>query len=414
MINYFYDCYSILNKVYGEGAYLKQAILNTFIEEKNRSATVKTVYGVLDKDIELSYYLRSLTEKTPKLAIRTILKIAMYAIKYLDKHAYAVTQNAVELTKKLGKGGAAGFVNAFLRKFSASDIPLPENETEYLSVKYSFPEFAVKELLLNYGKEKTVSILGAEDERNCVCFYGSVGLQYLNSIGISGEATPFNNVYLTKKFIRNGDYDNGLYTFQSLGSVAICEVIDKGGKLLDCCAAPGGKSVRLSYKFDEVYSWDVHPHRVTLINEYKERMNRNNIFTEVKDASRFDEKYVSFFDAVLCDAPCSGLGVTCGNPDIKIRRKTEDVFELTKIQISILKNVSRYVAPGGFLYYSTCSILYRENIEIINKFMSDIKNFEMVETDSPIPHLKVGKALQFLPDTSFGNGYFVAKLKRIK
>ena len=115
MVNYFYDCYTILNKVYSEKTFIKQAISSTFIEEKNRALIIKTCYGVLDKDIELSYYLSHLTQKSPKLVIRTILKIAMYAIKYLEKKVYTVTQNAVELTKKLGKGGTSGFVNAFLR-----------------------------------------------------------------------------------------------------------------------------------------------------------------------------------------------------------------------------------------------------------------------------------------------------------
>ncbi len=413
MINYFYDCYSILGKVYGEGAYLKQAILSTVIEEKNRSLIVKTCYGVLDKDIELSYYIKYLTSKTPKLAIRTILKIAMYAIKYLDKHVYAVTENAVELTKKLGKGGTAGFVNAFLRKFSTTSIKLPENDIEYLSIMYSYPDFAVKELIKNYGKEKTISILGSENISTCVCFYDADGQKYLESLGVKYEKTPFENVFLTKNFVRNSDYDKGVYTFQSLGSVAICEIIEKGGRLLDCCAAPGGKSVRLSYKFDQVESWDIHEHRVNLINEYTKRMGRKNIVSSVKDASLFDENLVSRFDTVLCDAPCSGFGVVGDNPDIKLRRKEENISELNKLQISILKNVSNYVAPGGFLYYSTCSILFRENIDIINAFMSDIKNFELVSIDSPVPHFNVGKALQFLPDISFGSGYFIAKLKRV-
>ena len=390
MINYFYDCYSILGKVYGEGAYLKQAILSTVIEEKNRSLIVKTCYGVLDKDIELSYY-----------------------IKYLDKHVYAVTENAVELTKKLGKGGTAGFVNAFLRKFSTTSIKLPENDIEYLSIMYSYPDFAVKELIKNYGKEKTISILGSENISTCVCFYDADGQKYLESLGVKYEKTPFENVFLTKNFVRNSDYDKGVYTFQSLGSVAICEIIEKGDRLLDCCAAPGGKSVRLSHKFNEVESWDIHEHRVNLINEYTKRMGRKNITARVMDASIFYKNYVSNFDAVLCDAPCSGFGVVGDNPDIKLRRKEENISELNKLQISILKNVSNYVAPGGFLYYSTCSILFRENIDIINAFMSDIKNFELVSIDSPVPHFNVGKALQFLPDISFGSGYFIAKLKRV-
>ena len=147
MVNYFYDCYAILTKVYSEKSFIKQAISSTFIEEKNRALTIKTCYGVLDKDIELSYYLSALAEKSPKLAIRTVLKISMYAIKYLGKKEYAVTKNAVELVKKMGKGGTAGFVNAFLRKFINTEIKLPTDKIKYLSVKYSYPEFAVKKLV---------------------------------------------------------------------------------------------------------------------------------------------------------------------------------------------------------------------------------------------------------------------------
>ena len=140
MINWFYDCYTVLNKVYSDKSFFKQALANTPIEEKNRALTVKTCYGVLDKDIELSYYISALTDKTPKLAIRTILKISMYAINYLNKAPYAVIDNAVEITKKLGKKGASGFVNAFLRKFSTIKIELPKDKISYLSVKYSYPE----------------------------------------------------------------------------------------------------------------------------------------------------------------------------------------------------------------------------------------------------------------------------------
>ena len=269
MVNYFYDCYTILNKVYSEKSFIKQAINSTFIEEKNRAITTKTCYGVLDKDIELSYYIAKLADKSPKLAIRTILKISMYAIKYLNKKEYAVTKNAVELVKKLGKGGASGFVNAFLRKFINTEIELPKSETEYLSVKYSYPEFAVKELLKTYGKNRTESIISAENSKTCLVFYQTNGEEYLKSLGVDFEITPFENVFLAKNFVRNEDYDKGLYTYQALGSVAICDVVNPCAKILDCCAAPGGKSIRLSYKCGEVVSLDIHEHRVNLINEYR-------------------------------------------------------------------------------------------------------------------------------------------------
>ena len=414
MVNYFYDCYTILNKVYSEKTFLKQAISSTFIEEKNRALTIKTCYGVLDKDIELSYYISSLTTKSPKLVIRTILKISMYAIKYLDKKVYAVTQNAVELTKKLGKGGMSGFVNAFLRKFIATQIPFPDNEIDYLSIKYSYPNFAVKELINQFGKERTERILSVENGSTCLSFYDVDGEIYLKNLGVEYENTPFNNVFIAKNFIRNQDYDKGLYTYQALGSVAICDVVEPCDNLLDCCAAPGGNSIRLSHKCKNVTALDIHPHRVELIEEYKKRMHCNNIIARVQDSKIFDKNLVDKFDAVICDAPCSGLGVVNDNPDIKLNRTKTDIDELNKEQLSILKTVSSYVKTGGYLYYSTCSILDSENIEIINTFMSDINGFEICEIDSKLRHETINGTNLFLPDISGGLGFFVAKLKKVK
>ena len=413
MINWFYDCYQVLNKVYSEKTFVKQAINSTILEEKNRSLTIKTCYGVLDKDIELSYYIKKITEKTPKLAIRTILKIAMYSIKYLQKKPYAVTENAVELTKKLGKKGASGFVNAYLRNFVNNKIELPNDEIEYISVKYSFPKFAIEELLKYYGKERVEQILNVQSDYNTIVFYNTDGEKYLKRAKANYLATPFDNVYNVKNFVRNKDYDEGVYTFQSLGSVAICDIVEPCEYLLDCCAAPGGKSIRLSYKCNKVLSFDIHAHRVELINDYKSRMKRDNVEVSLSDATMFDENLIEKFDAVLCDAPCSGLGVTLDNPDIKLNRELENVLELRKQQLSILKNVYKYVKKGGYLYYSTCSILPLENIEIINQFMSDIKGFSIEKINSKLQHEEVLGTNQFLPDISNGVGFYVAKLKRI-
>ncbi len=414
MVNYFYDCYVILNKVYSEKSFIKQAINSTFIEEKNRALIVKTCYGVLDKDIELSYYLSKLVDKSPKLAIRTILKISMYAIKYLQKKEYAVTKNAVELTKKLGKGGASGFVNAFLRKFINSKIQMPNEKIEYLSVKYSYPKFAVEELVKVHGIERTEKIISAENSKSCLCFYGVNGGEYLKNLGYNYEETPFENVYLVNNFVRNADYDKGVYTYQALGSVAICDVVEPCEKLLDCCAAPGGKSIRLSFKCANVTSLDVYDHRVDLITDYKKRMGRENVNELVADSKIYNSNYHERFDAVLCDAPCSGLGVLRDNPDIALNRSKDDVLCLNMEQLSILKNVSRYVKKGGYLYYSTCSILNSENIEIINAFMSDINDFQLCEIDSKLQHENIKGTNLFLPDISGGLGFYVAKLKRIK
>ena len=413
MINCFYDCYNILNKVYSEKAFIKQAISSTVIEEKNRALTVKICYGVLDKDIELTYYIGKLTQKSPKLAVRTILKIAMYNIKYLGKKPYAVLDNAVELTKKLGKGAMSGFVNAFLRKFLNSKIEFPEELLDFFSVKYSYPKFAVEALLKKYNKERVEKIISAENTQNTLVFYDIDGKNYLDNLKITYNSTPFKNVFSVNNFTRNSDYDKGVYTFQALGSVAICDVVDSCDKLLDCCAAPGGKSVRLSYKCNSVTSFDVHQHRVGLIEDYAIRMGRKNIKFYVNDSKVYDPKYEQFFDAVLCDAPCSGIGVINDNPDIKLNKSQESIKKINKEQFSILINVANYVKVGGYLYYSTCSILDDENIEIINKFLSNNKNFEICPIESSLPHENVMGTNLFLPDISGGLGFYVAKLKRV-
>lgn len=414
MINWFYDSYRILNKVYSDGAFIKQAILDVDIEEKNRAVTVKTCYGVLDKEIELSYYIKKLTEKTPKLAIRTVLKISMYAITFLQKKPYAVIDNAVELVKKLGKNGASGFVNAFLRKYANSKIELPKDLSEFLSVKYSYPLFVVKKLLEYYGKERTENIIGAQNDFNTLVFYDENGEEYLKTRGVVYEKTAFDNVFNVKNFTRNDDYDKGVYTFQALGSVAICEAVNPCENLLDCCSAPGGKSVRLSYKCKSVTAWDIHPHRVDLIKAYAKRMKRDNIIPSQKDGKEFDKGYERAFDAVLCDAPCSGLGVINENPDIRLNRGENNVAELVEEQRAILDNVCKYVKVGGFLYYSTCSVLPEENMLQAQAFIERNKNYKICEIDSLLPHEKRQNTVSFLPDISGGLGFFIAKFQRIE
>jgi 16S rRNA (cytosine967-C5)-methyltransferase len=413
MVNYLYDSYCILNKVYADKTYLKQAIISTPIEEKNRSLTIKTCYGVLDKDIELSYYISALTKKTPKLAIRTILKIAMYNLKYLGKHDYAVTKNAVELVKKLGKGGTSGFVNAFLRKFVSSNLELPKDNFLALSVKYSYPEFLVKEIVKDYGLERAEKIFSSENKKTCITFYGIDGENYLTEKGINFEKTPYKDVFFAENFVRNDDYDKGVYTYQSIGSVAICDAVENGDNLLDCCSAPGGKSINLSRKFKQVVAMDIHPHRVELIEDYKRRMHVDNITTKIADSKEFIPEFESKFDAVLCDVPCSGSGVVNDHPDMKLNKDENSLRSLILEQKAILKTCSKYVKKGGYLYYSTCSILKRENIEVVNAFLKNNKDFVPCDITPLIPHVKCDDFVQFLPDVSFGLGFFVAKLKRI-
>lgn len=414
MLNVFYDSYRILFLVYSEGTFLKQAMSDVFIEEKNRAHTTKICYGVLDREIEFEYALKVFCDKRPKQAVRIILKIAMYSLKYLKTAPYAVVDTAVELVKKLGKGGMAGFVNAYLRKYISQPIPMPDDEIEKLSVECSYPVFAVKRLIADYGAKTAKEIMNADSEMTTVRFNSGIdGENYLTERRWSFQKTPFDNTFFVKGFKRDRDYDNGIYTFQSIGSVAICDMIEGGERLLDACAAPGGKSVNLADKFFSVTSCDIHPHRVKLIEEYAERMKKTNIVAINTDSSIFNEKFENKFDAVLCDVPCSGYGVIKDNPDIKLKREEKDVENIYFTQRKILQNCSKYLKKGGVLYYSTCSVFKSENEKVCLDFLIENNDFETVEISPKLEHEKMKLGVSFLPHLSYGAGFYFCKFKKV-
>lgn len=401
MTNPIYDPFLILTKVYN-GKFLKQAIVETQIEFLNKARTVKICYGVLEKDIYLDNIIGSNTQKTPKTPIKIILKIALYMLEFMDKHDYMVVDNAVELTKKLGKEGAAAFVNAFLRSYQKP--PLPQKVDEQIALETSTPLWLVKRVRRSY-KGETTQILSEPSKGMCVRFVRGAD-EYLTKQHIN---TPFENVHIFPNFAMDENFLTGNYTFQSVGSVAICSLISPCENFLDACAAPGGKSVFLANKCKNVVSCDIHPHRVELIKSYAKRMNVTNITAIECDSSIFNSKYESFFDGVLCDVPCSGTGVINENPDIKLFREEKSIEELNKLQESILDNCAKYVKSGGKLYYSTCSILPEENDSIVYNFLQRHTEFTLSLPSSPLEHKTTKFGLQFLPHISLGVGFFVTQ-----
>ena len=401
-----YDPFQILTKIYSDGAHVKQAIADTYIEEQYRSRTVKIVYGVLENDGYFDFCIKHYAPKAPKLAVRILLKISLYMLLFMDKKRYMVTDCAVTLCKKLGKSGVSGFVNAFLRRFDqeAVDGALPKG-IEGEAVALSYPLYAYKMLKKEYG-ERAKKIAAAKSAGVSVRFEKNAE-NYAEKPHIE---TPFANNYIFENFVRDEGFDEGDYTFQSVGSIAICDCVSPCENLLDCCAAPGGKSVLLAKKCAQVTSFELHAHRAELIKQYKTRMGVENVTEYVKDSAVFDPSYEEKFDAVLCDAPCSGFGTVSENPDIKLFRKTEDFTGLKKAQMDILSNVSRYVKKGGALYYSTCSLFECENDGIVGAFLKAHPEYCVEEIDSPLAHDKKAYGLQFLPDTAYGAGFYVCKL----
>ncbi len=407
----FYECYTVLFKIFSEGAFVKQALNGTPICEKNRAKVTKIVYGVLDKNIELEYYLSHLCAKKPKNSVKIVLKIALYNLKYLQKQPYAVTDATVSLLKKMGKGANSGFANAVLRKFVGQTIELPNNFIERLSIQYSYPQFIIEKLLKKYDTSVVESILKCDQETTTIHFKTS-GEDYLQNLGVEYQKTPFENAYFVKNFKMEDGFYEGKYTFQSIGSMAICEIAKGKGKLLDTCSAPGGKAVNLARYYEVVDAWDIHAHRVELINSYAKRMGEV-VNAKECDATNFQPELESNYDTVLCDVPCSGTGVIKENPDIKLNRTEQSINELKEIQFKILSTCSSYVKVGGYLVYSTCSILPEENEENIKKFLAN-GNFVVDLPNCSLMGLVENYGITFLPHISFGAGFFCTRLRRVK
>lgn len=406
-----YDPFLILTKIYQGGAHLKQAIADTYIEEQYRSRTVKIVYGVLENDGYLEFCIRHYAEKAPKPVVRILLKIALYMLLFMDKKRYMVTDCAVTLCKKLGKSGVSGFVNAFLRRFDKTEVDKAlQNERDGEAIAISYPPYAYAMLQKEYGK-RAKDIAEAKSAGVSVRFENADG--YLQKQHIQ---TPFSEKYghyIFENFVRDEKFDDGAYTFQSVGSIAICDCVSPCENLLDACAAPGGKSVLLAKKCKNVTSFELHEHRVALIGQYKKRMGACNVTEMQKDSTVFDEAYENKFDGVLCDVPCSGFGTVSENPDVKLFRKKEDFAALAKTQAAVLDTCSRYVKTGGALYYSTCSVFGCENDEIVGAFLKKHGEYTLEPLDSPLPHDKKTYGLQFLPDRAYGAGFYVAKLVKM-
>lgn len=405
MTNPLTDPFLILSKVYKEGTYLKQAISLTPVESLNKARTVKICYGVMERDLYLDAVISLNAQKQPKTSVKIILKIAIYMLEYMGKHDYMVVDHAVQLTKKLGKEGAAGFVNAFLRSYKLPDSP--ERIDEKLSLECSAPLWLVKKLRRSY-KGEAENILKAQSPGISVRFERGEK----NHLEKPHTDTPFEGVYIFKNFVRDSGFFAGDYTFQSVGSVAIASAISPCERILDACAAPGGKSVLLAKKCKNVVSCELHSHRVGLISAYAERMGANNIKAIQADSSIFLSDFAEKFDAVLVDAPCSGTGVINENPDIKLFRKESDISELCALQLKILNNCAKYVKQGGCLYYSTCSVLPEENDSVAHAFLEANLQYVLDFPDSPLPHVKTKYGLQFLPHISLGAGFYLTKFTK--
>lgn len=420
MSGYLRHSYNALNSVYREGAYVTIALSDCLsnMDCGEKPIVTRIVYGVIERHEEFSYFIKKLCKIQPKPVIRVILRLGMYLIKYMDNIPnYAAVNSIVELTKAVGKGQVASFINGVLKNFIDVNNDLPKGK-ELMAINYNMPIWLLDMYMRDYGEKGAIDIIKYRVRhthlRHNARKSSKEELKVLIEDKTEYKCTELG--FLIGSTDKVADIINsGKATVQALCSMLVCNALTPSpisGKILDVCAAPGGKSIYLSEinPDSEVLALDVYPHRVELINAYKTRMGADNVVAEVQDGTFCNTEWIGEFDAVLVDAPCSGLGIVGSNPDIVINRRKNDIEALAALQYKLLSVAANYVKIGGAIVYSTCSNLKAENEEIVTRFLSQNTNFALNEMQINEPNNGMH---QYLTDEEGHEGFFLSRMVRL-
>ena len=416
---------------------LKKQIAAAKLDSRDAALATNLCFGVVQNQLLLDFYLSKfssipLTRMESK--ILQILRLGVYQMLFLSKipHSAAVDRS-VEMAKQHSKNPrASGMVNAILRNFQRSMDHLPtipqQDPVEYLSVLYSHPAWLVEELLSILGEEETARFLEANNAQppitaqvNTTKTSADALTQRLEEAGVSVQPHSWlpDCLILSKTGNLEGlsAFQEGLFYIQDPASRLTVMAADPkpGMQVLDACAAPGGKTFASAVRMGgegKIVSCDLHPHKKKLIQAGAQRLGFELVEAKTADGKQFRPEWENAFDCVLGDAPCSGLGVIRKKPDIRYK-DAEPLAQLPEIQAEILENVSRYVKPGGVLLYSTCTILERENGQIVTGFLADHKEFSMeaFELPGPIGRVEDGQ-ITLWPHRHGTDGFFMAKLRK--
>ncbi len=418
-----------LYKIDKEQAY-SNIVLNDEIKQNRRNIDDKDigliseiVYGVTTWKLTLDEIIKKYSKiKLKKISpwILNILRMGVYQIIFLDKIPKSAAVNeSVNLAKRYGHSSSSNFVNAVLRKVEKEDYEEffeITDEVEKISKTTSMPVWIIEELLKNNNINEVEKICENSNLKpqitirvNNLKTDKKELEQKLKEKNIEYKESDIEDFIILNKIknIENLElFKEGNFTVQDISAGLTAKILapEPGEDVLDACSAPGGKTTymaELMKNKGNIEAWDIHEHRTKLVRQNAERLGIDIIKTQTKDASIYDEKLKEKFDKILLDVPCLGIGVIKRKPDIKWQRKIEDIAEITKIQEKILEQCSKYLKKGGYLVYSTCSILKEENEDIINKFLNKNNDFEIV-TDSKFT---------IMPDKE-KDGFFICKLHK--
>lgn len=411
--------------------YLKNVLRDAGLDSRDAAFATRLCFGVLQTRMLLDFYISRYTKiKREKMEINVLcaLRIAVYQICFMDRvPASAAVNESVNLARRYSHNPkVAGLVNGVLRNFLRDLGTLPQPED--LSTRYSHPQWLVEELRLAVGSAELEALLAANNEppptmaqvNTCKTTQKAL-FALLTASGVTVTAHAWLPDSLILSHTGNLEalpaFQEGLFYMQDPAArlAVMAAGVKPGMTVLDACAAPGGKSFAAAIAMGgtgQIIACDIHPHKECLIQAGAERLGLSGITTMIQDAKADRPEWHALFPIVLADVPCSGLGIIRKKPDI--RYKAPGPLErLPGVQLELLNQLCRYVAPGGVLLYATCTVLTRENEGVVHAFLDRHSNFtcervQFPETFGILP----GATTTLWPHRHGTDGFFFAKLRK--
>ncbi|WNF07782.1 16S rRNA (cytosine(967)-C(5))-methyltransferase RsmB [Brevibacillus borstelensis] len=434
----------VLNRVEEHQSYsnleLKHVLNREELRAPDAGLVTELVYGTIQRRLTLDTALdRFIRGKKVQTWVKNLLRLSLYQIRFLDRIPdRAVVHEAVEIAKRRGHQGIASMVNGVLRNALRSpdlwDKLGSGDDAARLSIEQSHPEWLVRRWAGQYGIEETRRILKSNNRppRTSIRVntLKSTRDELLGKLREQFSAVEPSVVSPDGLVMEGGHaagtewFRQGLFTVQDESSMLVAPALaaDPGMRVLDACAAPGGKTTHIAALMQnrgEIIASDVHPHKRDLIAQNAKRLGITIIEPIVSDALHLGEKNLGTFDRILLDAPCTGFGVIRRKPDLKWNKTPDDVKAIAELQYKLLESVAALLAPGGLLVYSTCTIEPEENQLVVQRFVKNHPAFELDRTladDLPASvRDKIDTTegfVQVLPHHFESDGFFIARLKR--
>ena len=430
---------SILMEINNNQAYsnllLHRTIEKYGIESKDRGLLTELTYGTLQQRMTLDYYLEPFVRGKLDGWVRELLRLSLYQIVYLTKiPPHAVVHEAVEIAKRRGHKRIAPTVNGILRSILRKGVrsieELEEGVTR-IAIETSHPEWLIERWIELYGVDEATVMAHENNNPAHMTMRVNTTKKTIQEVmdSLESEDVDVRKGEVVEECIISSSgnpsktevFKKGFVTIQDQSSMLPVVALDvkPGMRVLDMCAAPGGKTTHIAEKMNnegEVFAHDIHDHKLALIEANAARLGLTSITTKSGDSRNLVELYgKSSFDRILVDAPCSGLGVIRRKPEIKYVKKEADFDGLVKIQSELLDVARDLIKPDGILVYSTCTVEYVENQGVVSSFLERHTDMETI----PLPHLTGNEKLQFegnllqvLPQHFGSDGFFVAAFRK--